>query len=115
MQKFPVADDDLPAKARLVAAYQEAIVGSLADRTRAALRRQPYRSLVVGGGVSLNARLRSRLKEVADEAGVRIFAAQPTYCGDTAAMIAGLAFYRRRLEGDDALAADVDPSLEAGE
>ena len=115
VQKFPVADDDLPAKARLVAAYQEAIVGSLADRTRAALRRQPYRSLVVGGGVSLNARLRSRLKEVADEAGVPVFAAQPKYCGDNAAMIAGLAFYRRRLEGDAALAADVDPSLDAGE
>ena len=115
VQKFPVADDDLPAKARLVAAYQEAIVGSLADRTRAALRRKPYKALVVGGGVSLNARLRSRLKEVADEAGVPIFTAQPKYCGDNAAMIAGLAFHHRRLEGDDALAADVDPSLDAGE
>jgi len=115
VQKFPVADDDLPAKARLVAAYQEAIVGSLADRTRSALRRQRYKALVVGGGVSLNARLRSRLKEVADEAGVPIFTAQPKYCGDNAAMIAGLAFHHRRLEGDDALSADVDPSLEAGE
>ena len=67
------------------------------------------------GGVSLNARLRSRLKEVADEAGVPIFTAQPKYCGDNAAMIAGLAFHHRRLEGDDALSADVDPSLEAGE
>ena len=54
-------------------------------------------------------------KEVADEAGVPIFTAQPKYCGDNAAMIAGLAFHRRRLEGDAALAADVDPSLEAGE
>ena len=115
VQKFPVSDDDLPAKARLVAAYQEAIVGSLADRTRAALRRKPYKALVVGGGVSLNARLRSRLKEVADEANVPIFTAQPKYCGDNAAMIAGLAFHHRRLEGDAALAADVDPSLEAGE
>ena len=113
VRKNPPKDD--AEKARLVAAYQEAIVGSLADRTRAALRRQPYRSLVVGGGVSLNARLRSRLKEVADEAGVPIFTAQPKYCGDNAAMIAGLAFHHRRLEGDAALAADVDPSLEAGE
>ena len=115
LQKFPVADDDLPAKARLVAAYQEAIVGSISDRTRTALRRRRYSSFVVGGGVSLNARLRVRLREVADEAGVPLFAAEPKYCGDNAAMIAGLAFYRRRLEGDAALAADVSPSLEAGE
>ncbi len=115
VQKFPVASDDLPAKARLVAAYQEAIVGSIADRTRTALRRADYKALVVGGGVSLNARLRARLGEVAAEAGVPIFTAQPKYCGDNAAMIAGLAFYRRRLEGDAALAADVSPSLEAGE
>ena len=115
VQKFPVADDDLPAKARLVAAYQEAIVGSISDRTRTALRRRQYRALIVGGGVSLNARLRACLRSVADEAGVPVFAAEPKYCGDNAAMIAGLAFYRRRLEGNAALAADVSPSLEAGE
>jgi len=115
IQKFPLADGDVIARARLAAAYQEAIVGSLADRTRTALRRASYAGLVVGGGVSLNARLRSRLKEVADEAGVPLFSAEPKFCGDNAAMIAGLAFIRRRLEGDEALAADVSPSLEAGE
>lgn len=115
VQKNPVTDDDIPAKSRLVAAYQEAIAGSLADRTRTALRRREFKALIVGGGVSLNSRIRSRLKEVADAAKVPLFAAEPKYCGDNAAMIAGLAFYRRRLEGDAALAADVEPSLEAGE
>ena len=115
VQKFPDSAADLPSKARLAAAYQEAIVGSIADRTRTALRRKPFKALVVGGGVSLNARLRERLGEVADEAGVPLLAAAPKYCGDNAAMIAGLAFHRRRLEGDAALAADVSPSLEAGE
>ena len=115
VQKFPDSAADLPSKARLAAAYQEAIVGSIADRTRTALRRKPFKALVVGGGVSLNARLRARLREVADEAGVPLLAAAPKYCGDNAAMIAGLAFHRRRLEGDAALAADVSPSLEAGE
>ena len=115
VQKFPVPDDDLAAKARLVAAYQDAIVRSLADRTRTALRRREYKALILGGGVSLNSRVRSRLAEVADAAGVPLLAAEPKYCGDNAAMIAGLAFFRRRLEGDAALAADVQPSLEAGE
>lgn len=102
-------------KAALVAAYQEAIVGTLADRTRLALKRRAYRSLIVGGGVSLNGRLRAKLVEVAAEAGVRLLLAQPKYCGDNAAMIAGLAFYRRNLVGDAALAADVQPTLQAGD
>lgn len=102
-------------KAALVAAYQEAIVGTLADRTRLALKRRAYRSLIVGGGVSLNGRLRAKLAEVAAEAGVRLLLAQPKYCGDNAAMIAGLAFYRCNLVGDAALAADVRPTLQAGD
>ena len=69
----------------------------------------------MGGGVSLNGRLRAKLAEVAAEAGVRLLLAQPKYCGDNAAMIAGLAFYRRNLVGDAALAADVRPTLQAGD
>ena len=102
-------------KAALVAAYQEAIVGALADRTRLALRRRAYRELVVGGGVSLNGRLRARLAEVAAEAGVPLLLAQPKYCGDNAAMIAGLAFCRRAVAGDAAFAVDVNPALQAGD
>ena len=46
---------------------------------------------------------------------MRLLLAQPKYCGDNAAMIAGLAFYRRNLVGDAALAADVQPTLQAGD
>ena len=98
---------------RLVASYQEAIVQSVAERTRTALRRSRYRSLVVGGGVSLNSRLRTVLAEVADEAGVRLLMAKPRYCGDNGAMIAGLAFFRRET-APNAAALDVCPGLEVG-
>ena len=107
---IPVAD--LP---RIASSYQEAIVDVLADRTAHALSRRAYRALVVGGGVSLNARLRARLSEVASAAGVPILLAKPKYCGDNAAMIAGLAFHRRCLEGDAALKADVMPTLQPGD
>ena len=103
--------DDL---ARVVASYQRAIVDALADRTRRALALGEYRSLVVGGGVSLNSHLRAALADVAASAGVRLLAAKPAYCGDNGAMIAGLAYYRRNVVGDAALALDVSPSLEAG-
>lgn len=97
--------------AMLAASYQEAIVGAVADRTRTALRRGRYRALIAGGGVSLNSRLRAALAEAAGEAGVRLLLAKPRYCGDNAAMIAGLAFYRRNVSGDAAMRADVAPSL----
>ena len=113
VRRNPPKDD--AEKARIVAAYQEAIVGALADRTARALRRKSYRALVVGGGVSLNGRLRARLAEVAQAAGVQLLLAEPKYCGDNAAMIAGLAYWRRNVTDDAALAVDVDPTLRPGE
>lgn len=103
---------DIP---RICASYQRAIVSSIADRTSCALRRRECRALIVGGGVSLNGALRDALQKVADDAGVRLLLAKPKYCGDNAAMIAGLAYWRRNLTGESALAADVMPSLEAGD
>lgn len=113
VRQHPPADD--AEKAGLVAAYQEAIVGTLADRTATALKRRRYRALIVGGGVSLNGRLRARLAEVASAAGVPLLLAAPKYCGDNAAMIAGLAFYRRNVTGETAMAIDVNPTLQPGD
>ena len=100
--------------ARVVASYQEAIVGAIEDRTRAALKTRRFKTLLLGGGVSLNSRLRSAMEHVAREAGADLMMAKPKYCGDNAAMIAGLAYYRRAVTGEDALRLDVSPSLEAG-
>lgn len=100
--------------ARVVSSYQEAIVGAVADRTRTALKRGDYRSFIIGGGVSLNSRLREVLKRTAENEGVEFLTAKPKYCGDNGAMIAALAYYRRNLTGEAALAADVSPSLELG-
>ncbi|MBQ5531434.1 MAG: tRNA (adenosine(37)-N6)-threonylcarbamoyltransferase complex transferase subunit TsaD [Kiritimatiellae bacterium] len=106
VQKFGAQDVPL-----LAASYQEAVVAAIADRTRTALRRTRYKSLIVGGGVSLNSRLREVLSATAREAGVEMLAAKACYCGDNAAMIAGLAFHRRNIEGNDAFSIDVSPSL----
>jgi len=97
---------------RVVTSYQEAIVQAVADRTRAALKRHAYRALVVGGGVSLNSRVREVLGEVCAQAKIPLLMAKPKYCGDNGAMIAGLAFYRRNIVGDAAMRVDVAPSLD---
>ena len=113
VKKNPPRDDI--EKASLVAAYQEAIVGTLADRTLTALKKRDYKALIVGGGVSLNGRLRARLAEVAKTMHVPLLLAAPKNCGDNAAMIAGLAYYRRNLVDEAALTVDVNPSLQAGD
>jgi N6-L-threonylcarbamoyladenine synthase len=106
-----VAAGEVP---RIVASYQEAIVQAVADRTRRALRRGNYRSLIVGGGVSLNSRLREVLQNLAREERVELLKAKAKYCGDNGAMIAALAYYRRNLTGEAAMSVDVKPCLEVG-
>lgn len=105
-----------PAKSQeeiaiVASAYQDAIVGALASRVERALSTRRHRAIAVGGGVSLNAALRARLKEVAAAAGVPIFLPLPKYCGDNAAMIASLAGTGVGIWGDAAMALDVDPGL----
>lgn len=102
------------AISRIVSSYQEAIVQAVADRTKTALGRKNYRSLIIGGGVSLNSRLRVVMSEIAAEAKVELKLAKPKYCGDNGAMIAGLAYYRRN-HVEDAMMLDVNPCLEVGE
>ncbi len=113
IQKLPVLTDELIAD--LAAAYQEAVVSALVTRTETALLGQRYKALVVGGGVSLNRLLRGRLQALADVRGCPLFLAEPKYCGDNAAMIAGLAEQQISLRKQDALALDVVPSLRVGE
>ena len=110
VQKEKPTEADLP---RIVASYQEAIVQAVADRTRAALRRRNYKSFILGGGVSLNSRIRAVLADVARDAGVPLYMAKPKYTGDNGAMIAGLAYYRRN-HVEDAMALDANPSLQVG-
>jgi tRNA A37 threonylcarbamoyltransferase TsaD len=118
---MPKSDKMTPAIKNQVAAAilrskgREAIIDAVADRTSRALKRHDYRSLIVGGGVSLNGALREALGKVADKAGVKLLMAKPKYCGDNAAMIAGLACYRQNMAGIEAEKVDVHPSLEAGE
>lgn len=102
---------DIP---QVVASYQEAIVQAVADRTRTALRTGNYRALILGGGVSLNSRIRQVLGELCAAEKVELLMAQPKYCGDNGAMIAALAYYRQNLMGEAAMHIDAVPSLEIG-
>ena len=103
-----------PAVAHVVASYQEAIAQAVAERTRTALKRRRCSAFVLGGGVSLNSRIRAALGEVCAAAHVPLLMAKPKYTGDNGAMVAGLAFCRRNIAGETALKIDVSPSLQVG-
>lgn len=82
-------------KADLAASYQRAIVRAIRIKIERALDRTPrVRTLVIGGGVSANTRLRAELADVATEHSLALRLPQLAYCVDNAAMIAGLASER---------------------
>ena len=96
----------------LAASYQEAIVDAVVKRCDLALGSETL--MTVGGGVSLNSRLRAALASLAKRRGVRLLLAKPAHCGDNAAMIAALAGWGGGVRGAQALQLDVKPSLGIG-
>jgi len=77
--------------ADVAAAFQEAVVDVLAAKACAAARQEGVRTLIVGGGVAANGRLRERLAAEADALGLALRLAPRRLCTDNAAMIAGVA------------------------
>ncbi len=75
----------------LAASFQRAVCAALLRKTEAAWRAHgPFESLVIGGGVSANTRLRREMAELAGCLGAPLRVPPMKYCVDNAAMIAGL-------------------------
>src|SRR6202522_3391212 len=69
-----------PARADLSHAFQEAIVETLAEKSRRALAATGHRRLVVAGGVGANLRLRERLRVGARAAGAQLYFPRARFC-----------------------------------
>jgi N6-L-threonylcarbamoyladenine synthase len=93
-------------RADLAAGYQEAIVGTLVERTGHALEASGRDALAIAGGVASNGALRVALGELCADRGVRLLLAPPSLCVDNAAMIASAALDREPLEPHRYLALD---------
>lgn len=74
--------------ADIAASFQEAVVDVLVAKCRHALAARNRRTLLVGGGVAANARLRERLDELAALEGIDLVIAPLSLCTDNAAMSA---------------------------
>jgi len=76
----------------LLAAFQEAALGSVMTKVRRAALAERPRALAAAGGVAANSRLRAKLSDLARELGIACVLPEPQFCGDNAAMIGYTAF-----------------------
>jgi len=107
-------------RADLAASYQEAIVDALLQRVEAALFSSPARrggsgsgptpTIVIGGGVARNRRLRQAAQQRLGSAS-RVVIPAPELCTDNAAMIGAAALIEWDRRGPDPAPFDADPSL----
>jgi N6-L-threonylcarbamoyladenine synthase len=79
---------DETARADVARGFEEAVVDTLAEKTRRALQVSGHTRLVIAGGVGANLRLRSRLLEVARAGGAEVYFPRSEFCTDNGAMIA---------------------------
>jgi N6-L-threonylcarbamoyladenine synthase len=72
----------------LAASFQEAVVDVQVQKTIAAAESTGVHSILLGGGVVANSRLRERMSAEAEGHGMRLLFPSPELCTDNAAMIA---------------------------
>ena len=99
------------AVADVAASFQEAAVDVLVAKLVAGAAEVGAKTLVLGGGVAANSRLRTRVVEVAEVTGSRVFLPPLALCTDNGAMIAATAWWRLRADGPTPLDAGAQPNL----
>ena len=95
----------------MAASFQEAIVDVQVTKTIAAARTCGVDTVLLGGGVVANTRLRERLAAAGGEAGLRVLFPPLELCTDNAAMIACLGAARLARGERTSLDIAADPNL----
>jgi len=73
--------------------FEQSVVESITLQVKRALATYNVRSLVVGGGVAANGRLRKELNSLSSKSEVRVYFPKPDFSVDNGAMIASAAYF----------------------
>ena len=89
IESFEAAGEEVPV-ADIAASFQEAVVDVITKKAMLACREQGMKTLLLGGGVAANSRLRELLAARCASEGVRLIIPKFTLCTDNGAMVAAL-------------------------
>ncbi len=93
LMKIPQSIKETTAFQKDIAAgFQEAIIGSLVEKTFQAAQKEHVNSIIICGGVASNSLLRTRIETAAAQHGISVHIPSPRYCTDNGAMIAMAGF-----------------------
>jgi N6-L-threonylcarbamoyladenine synthase len=88
-----LAELDATDRADIAASFQEAVVDMLVANTLRAALDRGVDTVVIGGGVAANSRLRTRMAEDCAKHGLACHVPPMKFCTDNAAMVAGLGYH----------------------
>ncbi len=89
--------------AEVAYAFQESVVEALVKKALFACKKLKTKTLLIGGGVAANSRLRNRLTTEAKKEGLKVYFPAFELCMDNAAMIAGLGYHflkKKKIKGE---------------
>lgn len=95
----------------MAANFQESVVEVMVAKLLEMARRYRAKGIVLGGGVTANARLR---QEIAAAAPLPVVIPPPVLCTDNGAMIAACAYFQYQRGQEFGLELDIDPALPLG-
>jgi N6-L-threonylcarbamoyladenine synthase len=83
-------------KADIAASFQAAMVETIVEKGRRAIKKIGAKTLLLGGGVAANMELRSALQRMCDSwvPAKKLLISPKQYCTDNAVMVASLAYYK---------------------
>ena len=98
--------------ADLAASFQEAVVDVQVSKTMQAVKDRGVETILLGGGVVANSRLRERIEKAGAESGLRVLIPSIQLCTDNGAMIALAGAWRLERGERSSLGIGADPSME---
>ncbi len=99
------------AAADIAASFQEAVVDVLVTKARRAAEQVGARTVCLAGGVAANSRLRTRILEACEGAGLAGVVPDRNMCTDNAAMVAAAGYWQLQRQGPSPLTTGAEPNL----